>query len=71
MLNENVLHFYDEHELPMLCILTDRSTEYCGGADQHDYQLYMALTKVKSPQNNGNCERFQKIILKEFFSMFT
>ena len=60
LLNDKVLPFYEEHELPMLRILTDRGTEFCGKAEQHDYQLYLALndiehtkTKVKSPQTNG------------------
>ena len=60
----------------MLRILTDRGTEYCGRADQHDYQLYLALndidhtkTKVRSPQTNGICERFHKTILQEFFQV--
>lgn len=76
MLNDRVLPFYEEHELPMLRILTDRGTEYCGRADQHDYQLYLALndiehtkTKVKSPQTNGICERFHKTILNEFYQV--
>ncbi len=75
MLNDQVLPFYEEHSL-LLRILTDRGTEYCGRADQHDYQLYMALnniehtkTKVKSPQTNGICERFHKTILNEFYQI--
>lgn len=63
-------------QLPMLRILTDRGTEYSGRADQHDYQLYMALndidhtkTKAKSPQTNGICERFHKSILQEFYQI--
>jgi transposase InsO family protein len=76
ILNDRVLPFYEKHELPMLRILTDRGTEYCGRADQHDYQLYIALndiehtkTKVKSPQTNGICERFHKTILNEFYQV--
>lgn len=60
----------------MLRILTDRGTEYCGKAEQHDYQLYLALndidhtkTKAKSPQTNGICERFHKTILQEFYQI--
>ena len=56
MLNDKVLPFYEQHELPVLRILTDRGTEYCGRADRHDYQLFLAIndidhtkTKVKSP----------------------
>ena len=74
MLNDKVLPFFEAHNLPMLRILTDRGTEYCGKAEQHDYQLYLALndiehtkTKVQSPQTNGICERFHKTILQEFY----
>lgn len=75
-LNDRILPFFEEHDLPMLRILTDRGTEYCGRADQHDYQLYLALndiehtkTKVQSPQTNGICERFHKTILQEFYQV--
>ena len=57
-------------------ILTDRGTEYCGKAEQHDYQLYRALndidhtrTKAKSSQTNGICERFHRTILNEFYQV--
>ncbi len=76
MLNDKVLPFFEQQELPMLRILTDRGTEYCGRADQHDYQLYLAIndiwhtkTKVRSPQTNGICECFHKTILQEFYQV--
>lgn len=76
MLNDKVLPFFEAHALQMLRILTDRGTEYCGRADKHDYQLYLAIndidhtkTKVKSPQTNGICERFHKTILQEFYQV--
>ena len=76
MLNDRVIPFFDEHEIPLLRILTDRGTEYCGKKDQHEYQLYLALedidhtkTKVKSPQTNGICERFHKTMLQEFYEI--
>ncbi len=71
MLNDKVLPFFEQYELPMLRILTDRGTEYCGRIDQHDYQLYLAHTKTKamSPQTNGICERFHKTILNEFYQI--
>lgn len=74
LLNDRVLPFYASHELPVLRILTDRGTEYCGKVEQHDYQLYLALndiehtkTKARHPQTNGICERFHKTILQEFY----
>ena len=76
LLNDKVLPLFEEHGLPMLRILTDRGTEYCGRADQHDYQLYLAVndiehskTKAKSPQTNGICERFHRTILQEFYQV--
>jgi transposase InsO family protein len=76
LLNDRVLPFFERHDLPMLRILTDRGTEYCGRAEKHDYQLYLALndidhtkTKARSPQTNGICERFHKTILQEFYQV--
>ena len=66
-----VYSFFNDHELPMLRILTDRGTEYCGRVEGHDYQLYLAInnidhikTKAQSPQTNGICERFD--VVNEF-----
>ncbi len=48
--------------------------EYCGLAEHHDYELYVAVenidhtrTKARSPQTNGICERFHKTALNEFY----
>lgn len=74
LLNDRVLPFYAAHDLPVLRILTDRGTEYCGKLEQHDYQLYLSIneiehtrTKARHPQTNGICERFHKTILQEFY----
>jgi len=76
MLNDKVIPFFEDNGLPMLRILTDRGTEYCGKPDEHDYQLYLAMkdidhtkTKVKHPQANGICERFHRTILSEFYQV--
>lgn len=74
VLNDRVLPFFEEQEIPLLRILTDRGTEYCGVREHHEYQLYLTVeniehtrTKAKSPQTNGICERFHKTILEEFY----
>ncbi|MCE2597252.1 IS481 family transposase [Motilimonas cestriensis] len=76
ILNDKVLPYFEQHELPVLRILTDRGTEYCGKVEHHDYQLYLAIndidhtkTKAMSPQTNGICERFHKTILQEFYQV--
>jgi len=73
LLNDRVLPFFELHGIPLLRMLTDRGTEYCG-REHHPYELYLAVediehtrTKTKSPQTNGICERFQKTILNEFY----
>ena len=75
LLNDRVLPFFEEHSLPLLRILTDRGTEYCGAREHHEYQLYLAVenidhsrTKARHPQTNGICERFHKTMQDEFYA---
>ena len=65
---------FDEHEVKLCRVLTDRGTEYCGSPQSHEYELYLAVedidhsrTKTKSPQTNGICERFHRTVLDEFY----
>jgi transposase InsO family protein len=76
MLNDRVLPFFEEKDVPLLRILTDRGTEYCGHREHHEYQLYLAVenidhsrTKAYSPQTNGICERFHRTMQDEFYSV--
>ena len=59
LLNDRVLPFHDEHDLPVLRVMTpshglqanhcramDRGTEYCGRVDKHDYQLFLAINDI-------------------------
>jgi transposase InsO family protein len=76
VLNDRVLPFFEEHEIRVSRVLTDRGTEYCGTPQSHPYELYLAVenidhtrTKAKSPQTNGICERFNKTILQEFYQV--
>ncbi len=74
MLNDLVLPFFEEQHLPLLRILTDRGTEYCGKPDHHAYQLYLGIedidhtkTKANHPQTNGICERFHRTMQNECY----
>jgi transposase InsO family protein len=74
-LNDKVLPFFEENNVALLRVLTDRGTEYCGAREHHEYQLYLALedidhsrTKARHPQTNGICERFHKTLQDEFYS---
>ena len=76
LLNDRVIPFYEEHEILLFRILTDRGTEFCGNRELHEYQLYLALenidhtrTRARSPQTNVICERFHRTILNEFYQV--
>jgi transposase InsO family protein len=75
MLNDRVLPLYEQMGIPLLRILTDRGSEYCGNREHHEFALYLDLeniehtrTKAKSPQTNGICERFHQTIQNEFYA---
>jgi transposase InsO family protein len=74
LVNDRVVPFFDNHEIVVSRVLTDRGTEYCGKPESHEYELYLAIenidhtrTKARSPQTNGICERFHKTLLDEFY----
>jgi transposase InsO family protein len=74
LMNDRVVPFFDEQEIAVSRVLTDRGTEFCGKPDSHEYELYLAIenidhtrTKARSPQTNGICERFHKTLLDEFY----
>jgi transposase InsO family protein len=76
LLNDRVMPSFEEHGIPLMRILTDRGTEFCGRPERHEYELYLAVedvdhtrTRTKSPQTNGICERFQKTVLHEFYQV--
>ncbi len=74
LLNDRVLPFFEDNQIPLIRILTDRGTEFCGNQETHAFQLFLGIndiehtkTKVRHPQTNGICERFHKTILQEFY----
>jgi len=48
LLNDRVLPFFEEHEIRLLRLLTDRGTEFCGQRDHHEYELYLAVENIRS-----------------------
>ena len=67
LLNDRVLPLFEEHDVKLLRVLTDRGSEYCGNPERHKYELYLAVediyhsrTKTKSPQTNGICDASTK-----------
>ena len=75
-INDVVLPLFEEQQIPLLRILTDRGTEYCGKPQYHEYELYLQIegiehskTKARSPQTNGICERFHRTVQEEFYAI--
>ena len=74
VLNEDVLPFFDKHNVPVKTVLSDNGREYCGRPDRHPYELFLQLegiehrtTKVRRPQSNGFVERLHRTLLDEHF----
>lgn len=75
VLNDKVIPWFEAEDVPVLRILTDRGTEYCGAREHHEYELYLTIeniehtkTKARHPQTNGICERFHQTIQNEFYA---
>src|SRR5580698_6223983 len=76
VLNDPGLPFFEEYQIPLLRILTDRGTEYKGKPEHHEYELYLAIegidhskTQVRHPQTNGICERLHRTMQEEFYAV--
>lgn len=76
VINDRVVPFFAQHDIPLLRVLTDRGTEFCGRVESHAYELYLAIenidhtkTKARSPQTNGICERFHRTLKDEFYEI--
>lgn len=76
MLNDQVIPYFENEQVKLLRVLTDRGTEYCGKKETHAFQLYLNLedvahtkTRANSPQTNGICERFHKTMKSECYEI--
>ena len=53
LLNDRVLPFFDEHEIAVSRVLTDRGTEYCGKPEHHEYELYLGHREHRPHAHQG------------------
>lgn len=72
LLNNDILPFFEEHEVRIETVLSDNGREFCGRPDKHPYELFLQLeeiehrkTQVRRPQSNGFLERFHRTLLDE------
>ena len=61
LLNDRVLPFHEEYDLPVLRIMTDRGTEYCGRVDKHDFQLFLAINDIDHTKTKVNHYRLMPV----------
>jgi transposase InsO family protein len=47
VLNEKALPFFEEHECPIVSVLTDNGREYCGRMDGHPFELFLQLEGIE------------------------
>jgi hypothetical protein len=76
ILNDRVLPFFEEQQVPLLRILTDRGTEFKGRPEHHEFELYLQIegiehskTQIRRPQSNGICERLHRTMQEEFYAV--
>jgi hypothetical protein len=76
MLNDKVLPFFEEQDLPLLRALTDRETEYCSFLQEHDYQLYLAVNDIEHTKTHSALPKpmvfvsvFTKLSYKSFIKL--
>ena len=50
MLNDKVLPFYQDENIPILRILTDRGTEYKGKIEHHAFELFLSIERYQFTQ---------------------
>ena len=63
-----VVEEFEEQQIPLQRVLTERGTEYCGAPERHEYELYLAvelanaarLGKLKGPRAAAAVEAEQR-----------
>lgn len=46
VLNDKAIPFFEDHGIPLLRILTDRGSEYCGNREHHEYTSSTSPSKT-------------------------
>lgn len=76
LLHDRVLQIYEGAGISLERLLADNGREFCGRPLHHPFELYLAVqqiehrnTKIHTPKTNGFCERFNRTLKEEFFSV--
>lgn len=72
LLHNEVIPFYQQHDLKIYSIMTDNGREF-SGKEKHHYELFLLLNDIehhklplRQGQNNGYLLRFRKAVKNEF-----
>ena len=57
MLNDKIFPFFEDQELPMLRILTNSGSEYCGKVENHDDELYLVINNIEYAKRRSNIRK--------------
>ena len=57
LLNDRVLPFFEQQEIPLSRVLTDRGTEYCGAPKRHEYELYLTVENLDHTRTRQHIPR--------------
>ena len=57
LLNDRVLPFFEEHDVKLLRVLTDRGSEFCGNPERHEYELYLAVEDIDHSRTKTKSRR--------------
>ena len=66
MLEIVVLPFFEEQRAPVLRILTDRGTEFCGKAESHPFELYLAKQRLDLRKQTVSVKDFTRRSCQSF-----
>ena len=73
VLNDRVVPFYDEHDIRLSRVLTDRGTEFCGTKVMNTSSISRSKTSItaaprpRAHKRTEFCERFHRTVLDEFY----
>ena len=57
LLNDRVLPFFEEYDVKLLRVLTDRGSEFCGNPERHEYELYLAVEDIDHSRTKTRARR--------------
>lgn len=72
-MNNRLLSFYQLQDLPILRILTDRGTEYCGKIELLNYELYLAANDIDTQRRKLHHHKVMESVntfIRQFYKSF-